>query len=83
MKKMDNEIEHFCEARTFVEIKKGFFWHDKTNFIKEFVKVCDRCQLAKQTSNMKFGVEGMENTPMCDLFCQVALDKQMTFTGDM
>jgi hypothetical protein len=47
MKKMHNEIEHFREARMLVEIKKHFFWHGRTNFIKKFVKVCDRYQLAK------------------------------------
>ncbi len=37
MKKMHNEIEHFGEARTLAKTKKCFFWHDKTDSIKEFV----------------------------------------------
>jgi hypothetical protein len=47
MKNMHNEIMHFGEARMFVEIKKRFFWHDRIVLVKKFVKVCDRCQLAK------------------------------------
>ncbi len=54
--------------------QKGFFWHDRTDFVKKFVKVCDRCQLAKQTSNMKSGVEGMKIILVCDLFYWVTLD---------
>jgi len=74
MKKMHDEIGHFGEARMFVEIKKCFFLHDRTYFVKEFVKVCDRCQLAKQTGNMKSKVEGMKNTLVCDIFYLVVLD---------
>ncbi len=44
---MHNEIGHFGEARTFVEIKKWFFWHDRIDFVKEFVEFCDRCELAR------------------------------------
>ncbi len=58
----------------FVEIKKCFFWHDRIVLVKKFVKVCDRCQLAKQTGNMRSRVEGMKDTPMCELFNRMALD---------
>ncbi len=68
MKNMHNEIGHFGEARMLVEIKKWFFYHDRTHYVKEFVKVCDTCQLAKQTSNMRSKMEGMKSIPMCDLF---------------
>ncbi len=68
MKNMHNEIGHFGEARMLVEIKKWVFQHDRTHYVKEFVKVCDRCQLAKQTSNMRSIMEGMKSIPMCDLF---------------
>jgi hypothetical protein len=68
LKKMHIEIKHFGEAKTLVEIKECFFWHDKTNFVKEFVKVCDKCQLAKQIDKMKYGVEGMKIILVCDVF---------------
>ncbi len=38
IRKIHNEIGHFGEACTFLKIKHYFFWHDKTNSIKEFVK---------------------------------------------
>ncbi len=67
VKKMHNEIGHFSEARTFVEVIKWFFWHERTHSVNEFVKVCDRCQLAKWINNMRSRMEGMNNIPMCDL----------------
>ncbi len=86
LKKMHIEIKHFGEAKTLVEIKECFFWHDKTNFVKEFVKVCDKCQLAKQIDKMKYGVEGMKIILVCDVFYWVTLDTvgplTETFSGN-
>jgi hypothetical protein len=48
---MHNEIGHFGEACTLSKINHLFF-HDKTNYVKEFVKTCDKCQLAKQNNNL-------------------------------
>jgi hypothetical protein len=70
---MHHEIGHFGETRTLSEIKQQFFWHDKTNFVKEFVKACDKCQLAKDTNNLKYNVEGMKSILVCDLFYHVTL----------
>jgi len=43
IKKMHNEISHFGKARNFSKIKQQFFLHDRTNFIKEFVRTYDKC----------------------------------------
>jgi hypothetical protein len=32
------EIRHFSEGRTLVEVKKRFFWHDKTETVRAVVK---------------------------------------------
>jgi hypothetical protein len=64
---MHNEIMHLGEARTFAEIKKRFCWHDRTYFIKEFVRMSDKCQLAKQIGNLRSGLEGMKKY-MCVIF---------------
>jgi hypothetical protein len=45
IEKIHEEIRHFGAMRTFVEVKKRFFWHDKTNAIKKFISVCEKCQL--------------------------------------
>lgn len=50
---MHNEIGHFGEAIMFVEVKKWFFQNDRTYFVKEFVKTCDKCQLVRQTYDNK------------------------------
>jgi hypothetical protein len=47
IEKMHNEISHFGKARNFSKIKQQFFLHDRTNFIKKFVRTYDKCQLAK------------------------------------
>ncbi len=60
--------------RTLVEVKKRFFWHDKIESIKKFIKICEKCQLAKQSRNMRFGIEKMKNILVCDLFYHVAMD---------
>jgi hypothetical protein len=37
------EIGHFGETWTLAEVKKRFFWHDKIESIKKFIKVCEKC----------------------------------------
>jgi len=39
VKKMHNEIGHFGDALMFVEIKKCFFWHDRTHLLKSLSKL--------------------------------------------
>jgi len=51
-----------------------FFWHEKTEAVKKFISVCDKCQLATQFGNMRFGIEEMKSIPICDLFYRVTLD---------
>jgi len=43
IEKMHKKIGHFGEARTLSKIKQWFLWHDRTNFVKEFVRACDKC----------------------------------------
>jgi hypothetical protein len=44
---MHNGIGHFGETRTLFESKQRFFWHDRIDFVKIFVKAYEKCQLAK------------------------------------
>ncbi len=71
IEKIHEEIRHFGELWTFAEIIKRFFWHDKMESIRAFVKTCDKSQLAKQFYNMRFGSEEMKSIPICDLFYHV------------
>jgi transposase InsO family protein len=74
IEKIHEEIGHFGEMRTLVEVKKRFFWHDKIEFIKKFIKTCEKCQLAKQSGNMRSSIEEMKSIPICNLFYCVAMD---------
>jgi len=37
------EIGHYNEGRTLVEVKKRFFWHDKTKTVRTIVRKCQHC----------------------------------------
>jgi hypothetical protein len=43
IEKIHEEIRHFGEMRTLAEVKKRFFWHDKTESIKKFIRICEKC----------------------------------------
>jgi hypothetical protein len=43
IKKIHEEIRHFGAMRTLVELKKRFFWHEKTKVVKKFISACDKC----------------------------------------
>jgi hypothetical protein len=60
--------------RTVAEEKKKFFWHDKTKFVKKFIRIYEKCQLAKQSRDMRFGIEEMKSIPIYKLFYHVVMD---------
>jgi hypothetical protein len=68
IEKIHEEIGHFGEMQRLDEEKKRFFWHDRTESIKKFIRVCEKCQLVRQSGNMRFGIKEMKNIPICDLF---------------
>jgi hypothetical protein len=40
VKNIHEEIGHFNERRTLAEVKKRFFWHDRTKFVRMVVRQC-------------------------------------------
>jgi hypothetical protein len=42
IEKIHEEIGHFGEMWTLVEVKKRFFWHDKIKSVKKFIKICEK-----------------------------------------
>jgi hypothetical protein len=40
VKNIHEEIGHFNEGRTLVEVKKRFFWHDKIESMRMVVRLC-------------------------------------------
>ncbi len=73
IEKIHEEIGHFGEVQTLAKVKKQFFWHDKIEYVKRFVKICEKCQLAKESRNMKSIIEKMKSITICDFFYCVAL----------
>jgi hypothetical protein len=43
IEKIHEEIGYFGEMQTFAEVKKRFFWHDRTKFVKKFIRTCEKC----------------------------------------
>jgi len=74
VKNIHKEIGHFNERRTLAEVKKRFFWHDRTKSLRMVVRQCQRCQLAKSSGNFSSSIEEMKSNHVCDLFYKVALD---------
>jgi len=74
VKDIHEKIGHFSEGKTLAEIKKRFFWHERTKFVKTMVRQCQDCQLVKSSGNVTLGIEKMKNIPVYDLFYKVALD---------
>jgi hypothetical protein len=40
IKNIHEEIGHFSEGRTLTEVKKRFFWHDRTESMRTMMKQC-------------------------------------------
>jgi hypothetical protein len=40
IKDMHNDISHFGEAKTLVEIQNTYFWHNQTKEVKYVVRSC-------------------------------------------
>jgi hypothetical protein len=68
------EIKHFGAMWTLAQIRKRFFWHDKTKVVKKFIRACEKCHLARQSKNMRSGIEHMKRIPICILFYRVTMD---------
>jgi hypothetical protein len=43
IEKIHEEIGHFGEMRTFTKVKKRLFWHDRPEFDKKSIKICEKC----------------------------------------
>jgi hypothetical protein len=74
IEKIHEEIGHFGAMLTFVKVKKRFLWHDRIEAIKKFIRAYEKCQLAKQSRNMKSSIQEMKSLVICDLFYCVIMD---------
>ncbi len=40
VKSIHEEIGHFSDGRTLVEVRKRFFWHDRIEYMRMVVRQC-------------------------------------------
>jgi hypothetical protein len=71
---MHEDLGHFGEQRTLVEICQRYFWNNRTECVKAIVKTCRQCQLVKNEGSIRSGDERLKSIPICDLFYRIALD---------
>jgi hypothetical protein len=43
IEKIHEEIGNFGEMQTLAKVKKRFFWHDRIESVKKFIKICEKC----------------------------------------
>jgi hypothetical protein len=74
VKRMHEDLGHFGEQRTLVEIRRRYFWHNRTADVKAVIRGCQQCQLVKSSGSIRSGDEQLKSILVCDLFHRVALD---------
>ncbi len=74
VRRMHEDLGHFGEQWTLVEIRRRYFWHNWTTDVKAVVRECQQCQLVRSSGSIRSGDEQLKNIPVCDLFYRVALD---------
>jgi len=74
VRQMHEDLGHFGEHRTLAEVRRRYFWHNRTADVKVVVRECQQCQLVKSLSSLRSGDEHLKSIPVCDLFYRVALD---------
>jgi hypothetical protein len=74
VRQMHEDLGHFGEQRTLAEIRRRYFWHNRTADVKTVVKGCQQCQLVRSSGSIRSGDEQLKSIPVCDLFHRVALD---------
>jgi hypothetical protein len=48
------EIRHFSEERTFVEVKKRYFYHNRMEIVRKVVRTCKFYYMVKEISRLLF-----------------------------
>ncbi len=74
VRRMHEDLGHFGEKRTLTEIRRRYFWHNRTADVKATVRGCQQCQLVRSSGSLRFGNAQLKSIPICDLFHRVALD---------
>jgi hypothetical protein len=60
---MHEDLGHFGEQRTLVEICQRYFWHNQTEDVQIVVRRCQQCQLVKNVSSVRSGNKELKTIP--------------------
>ncbi len=55
VKQMHEDLGHFGEQRTLEEIRRRYFWHNRTTDVKTVIRGCQQCQLVKSSGSIRSG----------------------------
>jgi hypothetical protein len=76
VKQMHEDLGHFGEQRMLAEIRRKYFWHNRSVDVKAVVKGCQQCQLVRSSGNIRSEDEQLKSIPVCDLFLRVTMDNE-------
>jgi hypothetical protein len=71
---LHNEIGHFGKGKTLAKVNKCYFWHNKTELVKDVVHTYKNCQLVKKTKSVRSELEDFKNISIWDQFFKMVLD---------
>jgi hypothetical protein len=74
VKRMHEDLGHFGEQRMLAEIRRRYFWHNRTADVKAVIRGCQQCQLVRSSGSIRSGDEQLKSILVCDLFHRVALN---------
>jgi len=74
VRQMHEDLGHFGEQRMLAEVRRRYFWHNRTKDMKAVVRRCQQCQLVRSSRSIRSGDEQLKSIHVCDLFHRVALD---------
>jgi len=74
VRRMHEDLGHFGEQWTLAEIRRRYFWHNRTTDVKAVIRGCQQCQLVRSLGSIRSRDEQLKSIPICDLFHRVALD---------
>jgi hypothetical protein len=57
VKRMHEDLGHFGEQQTLAEIRRRYFWHNRTVDVKAVVRGCQQCQLVRSSGGIRSGDE--------------------------
>ncbi len=76
VRRMHEDLGHFGEQQTLAEIRRRYFWHNRTADVKAVIRGCQQCHLVKSSGSIRSGDEQLKSIHVCDLFHRVAVTLQ-------